>query len=378
MLSEVTFALNQCLGPADEASCLPPACYTSEAICSSEIDVLFRGGWIGIGRADRLPELGDFEAFDIVGVPLLLCRDESGVLRAFNNSCRHRGARLADGCGNGKLFRCPFHSWAYSVDGRLVSAPDMEACKQFDKTESGLIEFPLHIHAGFLFICFDEQPVSFESGLGDFDDHHQAWPLDSLTTVRRKEFLFDCNWKAFLDVFNEYYHLRFVHPDSINSLYNIPDVADAVTGNYATQFGQTQGTGALLASQQSSALPPIPGLPDRESRGARYTWLFPNMAFAAGTDALWLYEVYPLAAGQSQVYQSLCLHSDSLNAPGFEDKAADYFDRLDAALEEDRVALENQHRGLMSPYSTAGRFSPLLESNVASFARWYAGRMISQ
>ena len=69
-----------------------------------------------------------------------------------------------------------------------------------------------------------------------------------------------CNWKAFLDVFNEYYHLNNVHPTSIDNLYNIPEEADKTTGDYASQFGLTSGTGAFLESQQLSALPKMANL----------------------------------------------------------------------------------------------------------------------
>jgi phenylpropionate dioxygenase-like ring-hydroxylating dioxygenase large terminal subunit len=168
-----------------------------------------------------------------------------------------------------------------------------------------------------------------------------------------------------------------VHPDSINDVYAPPVPATRVSGQYASQFGATEGTGGLLTSQQDKALPSIPGLSGREARGVRYTWVFPNMAFAAGTDALWVYEAYPLGANRCHVVQSACFPPETLDAPGAKEKLAAYHDRLDAALDEDIAALANQQRGLSCPDARQGRFQPLLEPNVAAFANWYADRMIS-
>ena len=64
----------------------------------------------------------------------------------------------------------------------------------------------------------------------------------------------------FLEVFNEYYHLPFVHPNSVDSIYQSPANPEAVNGQFATQFGETTGTGGLLESEQDNALPDMPNL----------------------------------------------------------------------------------------------------------------------
>ena len=122
-------------------------------------------------------------------------------------------------------------------------------------------------------------------GLGSLPDELAHWPLAELRVGQRLEREVACNWKAFLEVFNEYYHLPYVHPNSISSIYRAPEGADAVAGAFASQFGATDGTGALLENQQDHALPPMPGLAGEAERGVRYTWVFPNMTFAAGREA---------------------------------------------------------------------------------------------
>ena len=368
-------SLEDCKKNVERASCLPPSCYSSDESYHDEIVRLFRTQWLGIGREDIVKAPGDYIALSITGVPLILLRNSDNQLRCYSNSCRHRGAQLLQGSGSCRQIRCPFHCWTYNLDGLLKGAPHLDGIENFSRSDYGLTEFSVQTHAGFVFICMNKSPPPFEQYIADFDTCHNGWPLHSLITTRRREFTVNCNWKAFLDVFNEYYHLQYVHKDSINNIYQPPAPADRVAGAFATQFGETQGTGALLQTQQEQALPNIPGLTEREAKGARYTWLFPNMTFAAGKDSIWVYEAYPLSAGQCQVVQSICFPEQTISRPDFANKAAFYYDRLDAALEEDRIALENQHKGLSSPFATAGRFSPALEPNVAAFARWYANLM---
>jgi phenylpropionate dioxygenase-like ring-hydroxylating dioxygenase large terminal subunit len=154
-----------------------------------------------------------------------------------------------------------------------------------------------------------------------------------------------------------------------------PDPVAQATGAYTSQFGATEGTGGLLQTQQDHALPPMPGLKGREAAGVRYTWVFPNMTFAAGTDALWVYEAYPIGAGKCRVVQTACFPPETLALTGAKDKLVAYHERLNAALDEDIPALVNQQRGLASPDARQGPFQPLLEPNVAAFARWYATQM---
>ena len=282
-----------------------------------------------------------------------------------------------DGTGACRGIKCPFHAWAYRMDGTLAAAPHMDAAEGFDKADYGLHIYRAEERLGFAFVCFDACAPDLDTVLGDFTRLHAPWPLETLVTTRRQVLEVDCNWKAFIEVFNEYYHLPFVHPNSVNDIYASPDPADDVQGGFASQFGATEGTGGLLQTAQEKALPPIPGLTGEATRGARYTWVFPNMTFAANSDALWVYEAYPLGPGRCKVVQSACFPPETVALPGAEARIAAYHERLDAALAEDIPALENQQRGLANPQARQGPFQPLLEPNVAAFARWYAAAMLA-
>ncbi len=361
--------------PIMSASTLPPVCYWDSAVFERERHAVFGRSWIGVGRADRWKEPGDFAAMELAGVPVIVVRDIEGTLRAFANSCRHRGAMLLEGAGNCRGIKCPFHGWAYKLDGRLAGAPHMEQTLDFDRSEFGLVSFRIAERHGFAFVCLGSDTVDIDTWLGDFGDIHAPWSLETLVSARRREFEVNCNWKNFIEVFNEYYHLPYVHPDSIDDVYDPPDAPDAVTGQYATQFGTTQGTGGLLTATQEHQLPPIPGLDGRNRQGTRYTWLYPNMTFAASTEAIWMYEAYPISPGRTRIGMTICFPPEALEDAAFGDKADQYYHRCDVAIDEDIPFLEQQQRGLTSPYAKPGRYS-YLEPSVANFACWYADRMV--
>ncbi len=363
--------------PFYSSDTLPPACYTDPNIFEHELETIFHASWIGIGRADRWKAPGDYAALKVAGVPIIVIRDRKGNLRTFANSCRHRGTQLLEGEGNCRRIVCPFHSWTYAHDGRLIGAPKMGRTLEFDKADYGLVAFRVATCDGFAFVCFEETTPGLDDWLGNFSELHRPWSLAGMVSTRRREFDVACNWKAFLEVFNEYYHLPYVHPVSLGGIYDLPDDADEISGNYATQFGTTRGTGGLLEDTQDQPLSTIKTLRGRNRQGTRYSWMFPNMTFAAGAEAIWVYEAYPLAPDRTRVGMTLCFPAEAAERPDFEERARHYYDRFDTALAEDVPMLERQQIGQTSPFARQGRFS-YLEPSVAAFAFWYARRLLKQ
>lgn len=355
---------------------LPPACYTDPAVLARENEHIFRTSWVGVGRADRWRAPGDYVALSVGGVPIIVVRGKKGDLGAFANSCRHRGTQLLVGEGSCRRIQCPFHSWTYALDGRLIGAPRMDRAQGFEMADYGLVTFRAAVADGFAFVCLDATAPGLDDWLGDFSRRHAPWELDGMVATRRREFDVACNWKMVLEVFNEYYHLPYVHPVSFGGIYEEPDAPDAVSGNYTTQFGTTQGTGGLTRDAQDQALPTIAGLEGRNRQGTQYSWMFPNMTFAAGTEAIWVYEAHPVAPDRTRAALTVCFPAETVARADFDERARHYYDRFDTALAEDIAILERQQAGLTSPYARPGRFADL-EPSVATFAHWYAGKMLA-
>jgi len=316
--------------PPDQAESLPSWCYTSPAFLAAERERLFRRGWNCIGRADRLTKPGDFAAFTLAGVPTLLLRDQAGVLRAFANSCRHRGTQLLQGEGNCRAIVCLFHGWTYRLDGRLAGAPEMDRTADFREEDNGLLPLRLECRDGFAFLSFDATAPDLDVWLGDFSELHAPWSLADVVIARRRELEVACNWKLYLEVFNEYYHLRRVHPKMLKGVYDSPDPPEPTSGHYVTQFGTNNGSSGLVQGRDDMAMPVIETLAGRNRSGTRYTWLFPGFAFAASRDAVWMHEVYPSAPNRTTTAMTLCFSPAATALPDYAERADAYFKRMDA------------------------------------------------
>ena len=202
-----------CTLPPPQRRSLPFECYWEDSILTQEQERIFSNQWLGLGRSDRLENPGEYEVFELCGQALVLIRNQNKELKLYANTCRHRGAKLLDGSGQCQAISCPFHGWTYSLDGNLKYAKTMEENPSFDFAEHSLIEYKLKELQGFLFVFLGKNPTDLSNQLGNFSELHQPWSMNELVTTRRATFEVQCNWKAFLDVFNEYYHLNNVHPE---------------------------------------------------------------------------------------------------------------------------------------------------------------------
>ena len=366
--------LRKVSGDIAASSTLPPACYRDQSVLEVETTAVSHRSWLGIGRGDRWVSAGDYVVLSLGRASVIVMRDEDQVLRAFANTCRHRGTALLTGEGNVARIACPFHGWTYSLDGRLRGATRMGHAGDFQHKNFGLIEFRAAEHAGFAYVCLSPDTPPLEDWLGNFDEHHAGWPLDSLVTTRYRVLEVNCNWKLFLEVFNESYHLDCVHADTFGGIYLEPDQPDPSTGSVHTQFSPTIGTGGLKKDEQDQSLPMMPGLTGHNREGSRYSWVFPSMTFAAGSEALWAYDAQPITPKRCRVTQWVCFPPQTIASPGFSEKVQRYYQRMDEALDEDIGVLETQQLGMSSPHARQGRWSEM-ENGAATFAAWYAEQM---
>ncbi|MFO0996354.1 MAG: aromatic ring-hydroxylating dioxygenase subunit alpha [Alphaproteobacteria bacterium] len=360
--------------PVSEAEGLPAWCYTSEAWLAAERGRLFRPHWACVGRADQIAAPGDYMVRSVAGASLIVLRDRDGAVRAFANTCRHRGAELLEGDGHCRAIKCPYHSWVYGLDGTLTGAPEMEETRDFDRGRFGLIPVRLESWANFLFVNLDGKGPSLAAHLGDCPALHAPWSLDEMVATRRRVFEVACNWKLFIDVFMEGYHLQSVHATSLAASYGAVDPPEPVTGEYSTLFTLNLGTVTLLQNSNRKALPPVPGLTGRNATGTRYTLVFPNFMFAATTDCMWFFEVEPLAPDRTRVGMVSCFPRSTAARADFAELVKGYYERWDVAIEEDNAVLALQQRGLSSPFARPGRYSSQ-EFIVSRFAAWIAEKM---
>lgn len=342
--------------PVMEAETLPPAAYTSEAFYAREVERVFMREWNFMGRADQIPNRGDYFTVEYVGVPLLIVRDGEGGIRAFSNSCRHRGSAVADGEGNCRAFKCPYHSWVYGLDGALLGAPHMDRAAGFDPQQYPLVPLRLETWGGSIFVSFSAEAPSLAEYLGDLPQKLESYRLEDMVVVRRKSVEMACNWKAFAENAMEELHIPTVHRKTIQQ--NTPmetHEPEEARGQYCALFSTHEGSMALLRGD--TGFPPIASRRGKAATGTYFVMLYPSTMLGVTSDCMWYLELRPLGPGKTVLIHGACFPKSTVARDDFEEVAQRYFKRWDTTAQEDIEASERQHRGLASPFSARGRFS---------------------
>ena len=342
--------------PLAEAETLPPSCYTSDAFHRREVANIFMRKWNLIGRADYWPNPGDYAAMSLVGVEYIVLRGRDGRLRAFANSCRHRGAKLLDDAGTCPRIVCPYHGWTYGLDGALEFANGMEQAREFEPAAYGLSEVRLETWAGFALVNFDPDCAPLAAYLGDLGDRLASYGLDDMVTVKRQEFVIRTNWKSYVENSMESFHHPTVHRDSVNN----PGIKKTVVIGAPSQYVLVESdlggkTRALL--EGAEGFPRIPTLTGAAALGSQYLLVYPATMIGCDVDSMWFKQMVPEGPDRVRNIVAICFPRETAARADFETVVQRYYQRFDLAIAEDNDIAERQFAGLASPLARAGRFS---------------------
>lgn len=199
--------------------------YTSRAFYDLEVRKLWPRVWQFACWTGDIPNAGDIYVYRNVGQSVLVVRQREGAVRAFVNSCLHRGRELCDDHTSQLELRCPYHGFTWKLNGTLRSIPSRQDFPQIEDARFNLPEIRVEEWNGFYFINFDEQAPSLVDYLGSMVDQWKDWDFSKKYKAVHVEITVDCNWKATMDAFIEAFHVFASHPQFT------PFVADA-NGQY--------------------------------------------------------------------------------------------------------------------------------------------------
>jgi phenylpropionate dioxygenase-like ring-hydroxylating dioxygenase large terminal subunit len=213
--------------------------YTQPERLAAEMSTLFRGRALTVALSADLRSTGDCLSTEVAGVPLLLVRGEDAAVRGFLNICRHRGGRVFTGRGRpGRAFKCPYHSWAYDLDGELLGQPlARDAFEGLERCEFGLVHVPVAERFGLIMARLgSDEPIDVEAELHGAGPEIANFDFDSWRFLDERSGVFDANWKLIHDTFTESYHVFSLHRNTL-----APDVLS--TPFVGESFGpHTRGT----------------------------------------------------------------------------------------------------------------------------------------
>jgi Rieske 2Fe-2S family protein len=361
---------------------LPAAWYYDPAQYARELEAVWYRDWICVGRAEDLREAGDYAVATIGGESLILTRDREGKLRAFHNTCRHRGSRLCTaprGRFPGGRIVCPYHAWTYGLAGELLATPQMALPADFRRENFPLYSAHIDTWGGFLFVNLSETPkASLPEFLGDEAANVRRWPLADLVSVRRETSTLACNWKVFWENYSECYHCPGIHPElcRVVPLYRegVLSYADSRAGAAPGDARPRVAPGFVTWTLDGqSKLPLIEG-PSEADRalGMVFASITASLFVVAHPDYVRSVVVAPLGPEQVE------LTVDWLLPRGVAERHADELDKMVAlgrlVVAQDGRVCELNQQGLRSRRHREGVLMPQEES-VHEFHAWLRSRL---
>lgn len=364
--------------PIGEANGLPNAHYIDPSVFEEEKHAVLFSGWSGLGVAADLPEIGDAVPLTFLNIPLLMVRDKTGAVRVFQNTCRHRGMILVDEPRKIEgAIRCPYHSWCYSTEGRLVSTPHVGGPGQnthegIDRSLLGLIEIRSYIWMDVIWINISGDAPEFTDANSDLIARWAEFdkPLYHGGADSRFQLALNCNWKLAVENYCESYHLPWVHP-GLNSYSRLED------HYHIEEKGQYAGQGTLVYRQLKSvddhAFPDFAGISDKWDTSAEYITAFPNVLMGVHRDHTFAIILVP--EGPEKTTENIHLYYAQPDTDA--DLRAENTKLWKMVFREDIFVVEGMQRGRHAPQFDGGRFSPAMDSPTHLFHKWVAGRLQS-
>jgi glycine betaine catabolism A len=356
---------------------LPREAYVGADWYAREMATLWSRQWVCAGRVGDLAP-GTMRSVRVGSASVILVRLTDGGLRAFHNTCRHRGAELcAAEKSAGKLVTCPYHAWAYAADdGRLVSTAHAHPTGDFRREDHGLKPVALTEWAGFVFLSLAPSPPNLKADipLSTLDN----WPMDGLVTGHRWEKVLNCNWKVFWENYSECLHCPGIHPELCDM---VPIYRDGVMAANerpgwtpdAPEAPRLKTGAETWTMTGQPVAPAFPGLTEAE-RQAGYTFvtLWPSMLVVAHVDYVRSVRLEPLGPDRTRLVAEWHFAPETLAQPGFD--AASVADFAKLVLTQDGDACEMNQRGITSPAYLRGRLMPE-EYEIRRFHQWVQSQM---
>jgi carnitine monooxygenase subunit len=197
--------------PAPRPLRMPSSIYTDPERFEREKKNLFRRVPLMLAASCELQAPGDYKTIEVAGIPLLLVRGKDGQVRTFLNACTHRGAKLAQDCGQSARFTCPYHAWTFGLDGGLLGVAGRGIFGDVDAEASRLVSFPTAERAGLVWAIIDPAaPPEFDAFLNGFDQLLTGFGFETWHYFKSRH-IKGANWKLAFDAHLEFYHLPVLH-----------------------------------------------------------------------------------------------------------------------------------------------------------------------
>ena len=307
--------------------------------------------------------------------------------RVFHNVCSHRGFKLLDKpCSLKTVIRCPYHSWSYDFDGKLIATPhiggmNVHQTKDFERSKSNLKEIRSYIWLDLIMININNNEMSFEEYIKPLSDRwEEFWPIKDRELINHSnDFGYfklnaNCNWKFAIENYCESYHLPWVHP-GLNSYSKIED-------HYHIQGlpNRFAGQGTVVYNPRfegKEKFPCFPNWPKNKENIAEYVALFPNVMLGIHKAHYYAYWLEPINHEFTLEHMELYyVGEEAANSKKFESLRKQNHKQWEDIQKEDVDIIQGMQIGRNSPVYNGGNFSPVMDNPTHHFHKWVAQNLI--
>ena len=372
--------------PIEEANGLPNECYVNNDYLAHEKEKIFFNKWTVIGVASSTPNPGDARPHNLLGVPLIVVRDKDKKIRVFHNVCSHRGFKLLDkSCTLKNVIRCPYHSWSYDFNGKLVATPHIgglnnHQSEKFDKIKSSLKEVKTKVWMDIIFVNINSNEIEFDEYIKPLENRWSKFInlKDQKSLVHSKDYGYfnlevNCNWKFAIENYCESYHLPTIHPElnkvsNIDDHYHIQGLPNRFAGQGSKKYEQpVKGNKKFhtFSNWDKNML-----------KNSEYIALFPNVMIGLHIDHFYVFWLEPLTMNKTKEHmQMYYVGNESANGEELKELRKENSRFWKDVMLEDINAIEGMQEGRNSPVYNGGNFSPIMDQPTHQFHKWVANNL---
>ncbi|WP_374633906.1 aromatic ring-hydroxylating dioxygenase subunit alpha [Paracoccus sp. (in: a-proteobacteria)] len=378
--------------------------YCDPGVFQADLENLWYREWLFAIPACEIPKPGDYVVYDVGAYSVVIVRGADTKIRAFHNSCRHRGSVLCKTKkGRNPKIVCPYHQWTYDLDGRLLWARDMGP--DFDPARNGLKQVHCRDLSGMVYICLAENAPDISDLAAETARYLAPHDLENSKVAFETTTIEQGNWKLVWENNRECYHCAGNHPslcrtfpEDARLIGNDGDGGSATASVLDRHVARCEAVGApsafrisdqghwrfvrtpLLEGAESYTMDgkvavsrPNSSLPFRDA-GALLKFSYPASWNHFLSDHSILFRLTPVSPTQTALVTKWLVHKDAVEGVDYDLK------RLTevwiATNDEDREVVENNQRGIGSPAYEPGPYSQIHEGGVIQFTDWYAHALI--
>lgn len=376
---------------------LEQAFYTDPDYFRADLELIWYRDWLFAVHDCEIPRPGNYVTLQVGDYPVVIVRDRQGQVRAFHNSCRHRGSRVcASERGASARLVCPYHQWTYDLDGKLLFARQMGP--DFDPTKFSLKPVACEAVGGYVFICLAEEPADFSTFRATVEAFFLPHRLSEAKIAFESTIVEKGNWKLVWENNRECYHCAGNHPELCKTFPEAPTVT-GVQGaesdpEIVAHWQRCEAAGLpsrfTIADDGQYRTTRVPLLRDAVSYtmtgrravrknlsdsvsadriGSLLLYHYPSTWNHILGDHAVTFRVLPISATETAVTTKWLVHKDAVEGVDYD--LPELIHVWTETNDQDRRIVEENAFGIKSPAYEPGPYSLDHEGGVIQFVDWY-------